>query len=162
MTRSAARTALLTAIAVVTLITPVAAFGAQPASVDLTSTFLATGLTVDRLAVYEVGGIVIIRGRTEDPQQAAKASAVAQQLGYTRVANLVQVSSAPDDLTLTRQAERELSRHRSLDGCKLSVDASHGVVNVAGTVHSELQKELAVELLKNLDGVRSVTVAWNR
>ncbi|HEY4639819.1 MAG TPA: BON domain-containing protein [Thermoanaerobaculia bacterium] len=129
----------------------------EPAAVDLTSSFRTAGVaSIDRLAVYEVGGIVIIRGRTDDAEKAAEASRIASQLGYTRVANLVQLTSAPDDAAIQRAAERELSRHRSLDGCKLQVDSRHGVVRVAGTVVSELQKQVAVELIKNIDGVRGV------
>jgi len=133
-----------------------------PAAVDLTSSFRTAGLgDVDRLQVYEVGGIVIIRGRTDDSEKAAEASRIASHLGYTRVANLIQLTSAPDDAVIQRLAERALSRHRSLDGCMLQVDSRHGVVRVAGTVHSELQKQVAVELLKNIDGVRSVQMEWS-
>jgi osmotically-inducible protein OsmY len=129
----------------------------EPAAVDLTSSFRTAGLnSIDNLAVYEVGGIVIIRGRTDEADKASTASRIATQLGYTRVANLVQVTSAPDDAAIQRAAERALARHRSLDGCKLQVDSRHGVVRVAGTVHSELQEQVAVELVKNIDGVRGV------
>jgi len=129
----------------------------EPAAVDLTSSFRTAGLAdIDRLAVYEVGGIVIIRGRTDSSDRAASASRIASQLGYTRVANLVQLTTAPDDVAIQRAAERALARHRSLDGCTLTVDSQHGVVRVAGTVHNELQKQVAVELLKNIDGVRGV------
>jgi len=76
-------------------------------------------------------------------------------------ANLIQLTSAPDDAVIQRLAERALSRHRSLDGCMLQVDSRHGVVRVAGTVHSELQKQVAAELLKNIDGVRSVQMEWS-
>jgi osmotically-inducible protein OsmY len=129
----------------------------EPAAVDLTSSFRTAGCgSIDNLAVYEVGGIVIIRGRTDNADNASRASRVASQLGYTRIANLVQLSSAPDDAAIQRAAERELARHRSLDGCKLQVDSRHGVVHVAGTVHSELQEQVALELVKNIDGVRGV------
>ena len=150
-------TLIALAAAVALLSTPLAR-AEEPAAVDLTSSFRTAGLNdIDRLAVYEVGGIVIIRGRTDDNMKAADASRVAAQLGYTRVANLVQLTSAPDDVAIQRTAERVLSRQRSLDGCKLRVDSRHGVVRIAGTVHSELQKQVAVELLKNIDGVRGVT-----
>ena len=129
----------------------------EPAAVDLTSSFRTAGLgSIDNLSVYEVGGIVIIRGRTDDAVKASEASRIASRLGYTRVANLVQLTSAPDDAAIQRAAERALARHRSLDGCKLQVDSRHGVVRVAGTVHSELQEQVAVELVKNIDGVRGV------
>jgi osmotically-inducible protein OsmY len=151
------KSTLIAITAAIALITGPMAFAQSPAAVDLTSSFRTAGLAdIDRLQVFEVGGIVIIRGRTDDSDKAAEASRIASQLGYTRVANLVQLTSVPDDVAIQRAAERALSRHRSLEGCKLSVDSRHGVVRVAGTVHSELQKQVAVELLKNIDGVRGV------
>jgi osmotically-inducible protein OsmY len=141
---------------------PSVAFATEPQAVDLTSSFRTAGADIDRLSVYEVGGIVIIRGRTEDTEKQAELSRIAERLGYVRVANLVQLTSAPDDAAIQRAAERALSRHRSLDGCKLQVDSRHGVVRVAGTVHNELQKQVAVELLKNIDGVRGVQAELSR
>jgi len=149
----------LIAITATMALLAVPAFAAEPApaAVDLTGSFRTAGLAdIENLQVYEVGGIVIIRGRTDEADKAADAGRVATQLGYTRVANLVQLTSAPDDVAIQREAERTLSRHRSLDGCKLRIDSLHGVVRVAGTVHNELQKQVAVELLKNIDGVRGV------
>src|SRR5881227_3518291 len=84
----------------------------EPAAVDLTSSFRTAGVAdIDRLAVYEVGGIVIIRGRTDSSDRAAAASRIATQLGYTRVANLVQLTTAPDDVAIQHAAERALARH---------------------------------------------------
>jgi osmotically-inducible protein OsmY len=151
------KSTLIAITAAAAILTGPMAFAQTPAAVDLTSSFRTAGLAdIDRLQVYEVGGIVIIRGRTDDSEKAADASRIAAQLGYARVANLVQLTSAPDDAAIQRAAERAVARHRSLDGCKLSIDSQHGVVRVAGTVHSELQKQVAVELLKNIDGVRGV------
>jgi len=145
------------------ILIPTFGFATEPQAVDLTSSFRNAGVEgVERLQVYAVGGIVIIRGRTEDMENAAEASRVATSLGYTRVANLVQLTSAPDDAAIARAAERALSRHRSLDGCHLQVDSQHGVVRIAGTVHNELQKQVAVELLKNIDGVRAVKTELTR
>jgi osmotically-inducible protein OsmY len=151
------KSTLIALTAAAAILTGPMVFAQSPAAVDLTSSFRTAGLAdIDRLQVYEVGGIVIIRGRTDDSEKAAEASRIAAQLGYGRVANLVQLTSAPDDAAIQRAAERALSRHRSLDGCRLQIDSRHGVVRVAGTVHSELQKQVAVELLKNIDGVRGV------
>lgn len=136
---------------------PVALYAVQPEAVDLTSSFRTAGLTdIDRLQVYEVGGIVVLRGRTDSNMKAEDAGRIATSLGYTRVANLIQLTSAPDDAAILRAAERALARHRSLDGCRLRVDSQHGVVRIAGTVHSVLQEQVAIELVKNVDGVRSV------
>jgi len=151
------KSTLIAITAAIAILTGPMALAQSPAAVDLTSSFRTAGLDdIDRLQVYEVGGIVVIRGRTDDSQKATEAGRIAAQLGYTRVANLVQLTSAPDDAAIQRAAERVLSRHRSLEGCKLSVDSRRGMVRVAGTVHSELQKQVAVELLKNIDGVRGV------
>jgi osmotically-inducible protein OsmY len=54
-------------------------------------------------------------------------------------------------------AERELSRHRGLDGSNIVVTSVHGVVSLAGHVSHELQKDMAVTLVRNIDGVRGVT-----
>lgn len=133
-----------------------AAPASAPKSVDLTQQFRAAGADAEALQVSEIGGIVVIRGRTLDSAKAAEAGRIAQSLGYARVANLVQVVEPEDDAAIERRAERELAIHRSLDGCTFSVDSQHGVVRIAGRVHSELQKDVAVQLLRNVDGVREV------
>ena len=108
------------------------------------------------MQVSEVGGIVVIRGRTLDRAKAESAGRIAQSLGYARVANLVQITEPADDAAIQRRAERELAIHRSLDGCSFRVESQQGVVRIAGRVHSELQKDVAVQLLRNVDGVREV------
>jgi osmotically-inducible protein OsmY len=128
---------------------------------DLTPTFHNAGAAVDRLQVYEIAGIVIIRGRTNDPAQAAQLATYAQSLGYTRVANLVEIST-DDDVTIERLAERELSIHRALDGCQFHVASSHGVVTVGGHVRHELQKDVARQVLRGIDGVRAIEVNLDR
>src|SRR5690348_768625 len=72
-------------------------FAIQPAqaatnaeTIDRTGQFLEAGAVVERLQVYEISGIVIIRGRTSDKAQAEDLSRIAKTLGYERVANLVQ------------------------------------------------------------------------
>jgi osmotically-inducible protein OsmY len=133
-----------------------AANSTAPASAtDLTESFRGTA-AVDSLQVYQIAGIVIIRGRTTDATQAALLADRAEQLGYTRVANLVQTVHETDDSALTRAAERELSIHRALDGCQFTVHSDKGVVTVAGRVRHELQKDVAVEVLRGLNGVRGV------
>ncbi|HUP60554.1 MAG TPA: BON domain-containing protein [Thermoanaerobaculia bacterium] len=142
-------------IAVMMLLVSAAANAAAPQTLDLTDKFREAGATVDRLQVYELAGIVIIRGRTADPAQAAQLSLMAKNLGYTRVANLIQIAQH-DDVTIARKAEVQLSIHRSLDGCRFRVRSDQGVLHVAGQVRHELQKDVAVQVLRNIDGVRSV------
>lgn len=146
-------TALLAALIAVPIF---AASPTVPPAKDLTPAFRAAALNVDRLQVFEVGGVVVIRGRVNDLSTAEAAYNYAKSLGYERVANLVQVTAKPDDEAIERAAERELTIHRGLDGCKFRVDANHGIVNIAGTVRHELQKDMAIALVRNVDGVLSV------
>lgn len=158
MSTAAARTV---AIAVILIGMSPVALAAAPQTNDITEQFRTTGAVVDRLQVYEVAGIVIIRGRAADKGQAELLSQHASGLGYARVANLIQIVPDDDD-QITRAAERELSIHRSLDGCRFQVSADKGVVKVAGRVQHELQKDVAVQVLRSIDGVKSVEVNLDR
>lgn len=138
------------------------AFAIQPSVHDVTPQLVTAGVTVDGLRALEVGGIVVLRGRTADRASAEQASTIAQSLGYTRVANLIQVFQAPDDARIERAVERELSVHRGLDGTQIAVDSTNGVVHLTGKVYSELQKDMAVNLVKTVDGVRAVQASLQR
>jgi osmotically-inducible protein OsmY len=146
--------------AIVIAFSPVAT-AAVPDSKDLTPQFISAGASLDRLQVYEIAGIVIIRGRAADKTQAEEVGKVAQSLGYSRVANLVQITENRD-VEITRAAEVMLTVHRSLDGCKFRVSSEQGTLRVAGEVQHELQKDVAVQVLRNIDGVRAVEVNLTR
>jgi osmotically-inducible protein OsmY len=149
------------AIAVFTIaLSPVAA-AAVPEARDLTPTFVQAGASIDRLQVFEIAGIVIIRGRAADKTQAEEVGKLAQSLGYQRVANLTQVV-ANRDAELARAAERELTVNRSLDGCNFRVTSDQGVIRVAGEVKHELQKDVAMQVLRNVDGAKSIELTLNR
>ncbi len=150
------RTARYLALALTVLFGATFVQAQQGESKDLTKLFRDGGINIERLQVVEVGGIVVIRGRTLDMLRAEEAGRFAQSLGYSRVANLVQLTTPADDATIQRKAERELAIHRSLDGCALQVASNNGVVTLSGRVSHELQKDVAVELVRNIDGVRSV------
>ena len=137
------------------------ATAATPETVNLTEEFRAAGVTADRLQVYEIAGIVIIRGKVADKAQAEAAGQIAQTLGYQRVANLMQIIEH-NDVKIARAAEVELSLNRSLDGCRFHVTSERGVVRVAGQVKHELQKDVTMQVLRKMDGVRSVEVTLNR
>jgi osmotically-inducible protein OsmY len=123
---------------------------------DLTKLFRDGGINVDRLQVVEVGGIVVIRGRTLDPERAAEAGRFATSLGYTRVANLVQLAEPADDVTIQRKAERALGTHRALDGSNVQIASKDGVVHLTGHITYELQRDVAMQLVRNIDGVKAV------
>lgn len=148
-------------VSILFVLSPAAIAATAPETVDLTNAFRAAGSTVDRLQVYEVSGIVIIRGRAADKAQAEDLNRVATSLGYTRVANLVQIVQDRDE-EITRKAEVELTVHRSLDGCRFHVTSDNGVVRVAGSVVHELQKDVAAQVLRNIDGVRSIEINLTR
>jgi osmotically-inducible protein OsmY len=124
--------------------------------------FRAAHLPITGLEVKSVGGILVIRGRTADASAVESATRLGSALGYVRIANLVQIVDPPDDAVLQRAAERQLGETRSLDGCNLSVVASHGILRVDGTVHYELQKDVATEILRNIGGVRGVEATLRR
>jgi osmotically-inducible protein OsmY len=142
------------AIAVALLIS-IPSHADSSAIVDLTSQ-MKNAVHIDGLSAVEVGGIVILRGKTTDLALAQQAGVAAQNLGYSRVANLIQVVAKPDDAAIERVAERQLAMQRALDGCKLRVGSNGGVLTVAGKVTHELQKDLAVDVLRQIHGVRSV------
>ena len=151
------RLSLLFAVSMVALLAG-SAFAADsaPKAFDLTPLFVEHGVTIKNMRVVEVGGIVVIRGRADNAAQAAHAAELAHTLGYTRVANLVQVILPADDQSIERIAERELTIHRALDGCHFRVESHDGIVKLAGTVSHELQKDVAVALVRNIDGVKEV------
>ena len=149
--------AFLAITLVVALHLPTAAAASkQPPTNDLTSAFRAANLGIDDLRVVEVGGIVVIRGRAIDKAGAEAAGTMARGLGYERVANLVQIIEQPDDDAIELRAERALARQRGLDGCKFQLDSDNGVLRVAGTVQFELQKDMAIQILRGVDGVRTI------
>jgi osmotically-inducible protein OsmY len=160
MTRNACFGAALVAALAVTLVP--AARAATVDTLDLTPQFRAAGLNVDALRAVEVGGIVVLRGRTEDRAVAEKAGTLARSLGYQRVANLIQVIEPPDDEAIRRMAERQLGLRRSLDGCKFLVASNGGVVHLSGQVQYELQKDVAISVVRQIDGVREVKSDFQR
>lgn len=124
--------------------------------IDVTHELQNAGLNITNLTALEVGGVVVLRGQTDDASQAQRAGAMLQSFGYSRVANLIEVITAPDDAAIARLAERRLSMAAALDGCKLRVDSKKGVVTLAGRIHSDLQRQLAVDLIRDMDGVSAV------
>jgi len=149
------RTQLIAAIFAVVLIAP-AAWAVQPDTKDVTSLFANSGVVVAGLRAIDVGGILVLRGNTIDPAQAQAVAAYAKTLGYARVANLVRIDKAVDDAAIERNIERQLAFSRGLDGCNIKINSQDGAVHMTGTVQHELQKDFALEVVRNVDGVRSV------
>jgi osmotically-inducible protein OsmY len=123
---------------------------------DITALLIKAGAQVKGLRALEVGGIVVLRGRVDDPTEATQAATLARGLGYNRVANLIQILVPADDVAIERLAERQLGMSRSLDGCQIHVDSDNGDVRLDGTVQSELQKDVAIQIVRSIYGVKSV------
>jgi len=138
-----------------------AALADNPQVTDLTEKFSAAGAAVNALQVYEIAGIVIIRGRSIDQAQAEILSAYARSLGYQRIANLVQTVQH-DDASIARRTEVALSSHRALDGCRFQIRSELGVVHVGGTVQHELQKDVALQVVRGIRGVQRVEMALQK
>jgi osmotically-inducible protein OsmY len=108
---------------------------------------------VNDLVVKSVGGVVVVRGSGDK----AAVQEVLTKLNVQRVANLV-VGYSGDDEAIRRNAERQLTSTRALDGCSLHVSCLNGVVRVTGTVQSDLQADVARSVLRGLEGARQVKV----
>ena len=117
-------------------------------------------LRIDGLSATNVGGIVVLKG-TADAASAQQAAAVVKQLGFTRVANLIVTKVAVDDEVIRRQAERQLTATRALDGCNLRVSCTNGVLRVEGTAYTELQMDVARNVLRGV-GAQEVQVALKK
>lgn len=149
----------LVLIAVLSLTSPSVARAAEEPS-DVTPRFAGVAV-VDQLRAVEIAGVLILRGRVADRVAAEAVGLHARTLGYTRVANLIQTVDH-NDAQLIRAAERELSAHRALDGCRFSVASDRGVVRVGGTVRHELQKDVALQVLRSIDGIQRIEVDLKR
>jgi uncharacterized metal-binding protein len=117
-------------------------------------------LRIDGLSATNVGGIVVLKG-TSDAASAQQAAVVVKQLGFARVANLIVTRVAANDETIRREAERQLTLTRALDGCTLHVSCINGILRVDGTAYSELQVDVARKVLKNV-GAQEVQVALKK
>lgn len=133
-----------------------------PDASDLTARFADGGFQISGFKAIEVGGIVVLRGKTTDPAEVARVAQYAKNLGYERVANVVGLIDPPDDAAIERSAERALASHRTLDGCTFHIDSQQGVVRLAGRVQYELQKDIAADLVRGIDGVRDVKLDLQR
>lgn len=117
-------------------------------------------LQIDGLSATNVGGIVVLKG-TADPAVAQQAAAVVHQLGFARVANLIVPRTAVDDDWMRREAERRLASTRALDGCTLRVSCAKGVIRVEGTSYSDMQSEVARNVLRRI-GAHEVQVSLTK
>jgi osmotically-inducible protein OsmY len=134
---------------------PITAFG-QADAVDLTATFVNGGVTVESLLVVQIGGIVVIRGRTGDAGMAAEAGRLAASRGYRRVANLIEIVPGLGGDAVESVARRQLEMARELEGCRFQIESVDGIVRLRGQVKREVQKDFAMHMMSKIDGVKEV------
>lgn len=148
--------ATLLSLVVATIVFPFAAF-AQTDPIDLTAAFVKNGAVIEDLAAFQIGGIVVIRGKTSDRTRAEEASRIATTLGYDRVANLiVVVNDATADAAIVNIAQRRLDLEPALVGCRFRIDSNRGVIRLTGRVHRDAQGDLAIAILSRIDGVKAI------
>jgi osmotically-inducible protein OsmY len=128
----------------------------QNNAINLTSKFLKAGIRIDHLLVYTLSGIVVLRGSTSDQSKSLQALHFARKLGYKRIANLIQITSPPDDAAIIRSAERQLDQERALGGCRFHIECKLGVVRLTGRIHRDMQRDIAVNTVRRIDGVKEV------
>lgn len=142
-----------TAMAVVLLAAvPSTLFAAPSASQALQD----AGIQIADLNVQQIEAITIVRGNVTSAAERDRIAPVLALAGYQRVANMVQVVGSPNDLAIARAAERELSRKGVLEGSNLRVSCKNGVVVLGGAVRSANQRQLALDTIHHLSGVRAV------
>lgn len=134
----------------------------EAATVDSLAQSIRDAVTVEKLSVQQVEGIVIIQGKTGERNSVEKISRLAKDQGFDRVANLIQVSKRTDDEAIEREIERALGQNQGLDGCRFSIKANQGVITVSGVVQHELQKDLARNLARRVPGVKEVRADLRR
>ena len=64
--------------------------------------------------------------------------------------------AAVEDATITAKVKMKLLANEFVDGVDINVDTNENVVTLDGEVKTEAEKDLAEQLVKNMDSVRSV------
>lgn len=110
---------------------------------------------VDRLTVTP--GATPTTG-VDDPLQdkAREAAREGQQKAREGAERAKDAMPAMDDATITGKVKTKFLGDTNVPGLKIDVDTKAGVVTLTGTVQTAAEKQRAVELAKETDGVKSV------
>lgn len=119
-------------------------------------------------------GVVTLKGRAQSPEAKEVAGNLATNTdGVTTVNNLISISAADSinsrtdpqvnspveemsDAWITSKVKSSLIYSRNLDGMNIKVETKSGLVSLNGIVANFAEKELAVEIAKNIRGVKGV------
>lgn len=121
-------------------------------------------------------GVVTLKGQAKDADAKQLAGSLASNTdGVTEVNNLISVSARDtqaikeqneatansvkeelSDAWITSKVKSSLIYSRTLDGLNIKVQTRDGVVSLDGVVANYAEKELAVEIARNIRGVKGV------
>ncbi len=119
-------------------------------------------------------GVVTLKGRAQSPEAKEVAGNLATNTdGVITVNNLISISAADSinsrtdpqvnspveemsDAWITSKVKSSLIYSRNLDGLNIKVETKSGLVSLNGIVANFAEKELAVEIAKNIRGVKGV------
>ena len=131
------------------------------------------GLNID---VAAAKGVVTLKGQAKDADAKQLAGSLASNTdGVTEVNNLISLSARDtqaikeqseaqansvreefSDGWITSKVKSSLIYSRNLDGLNIKVETKNGVVRLDGVVANYAEKELAVEIARNIRGVKGV------
>lgn len=131
------------------------------------------GLNIDVAAAQ---GVVTLKGQAKDADAKQLAGSLASNTdGVTEVNNLISLSARDtqaikeqnqaeassvreefSDAWITSKVKSSLIYSRNLDGLNIKVETKSGVVSLDGVVANYAEKELAVEIARNIRGVKGV------
>jgi osmotically-inducible protein OsmY len=119
-------------------------------------------------------GVVTLKGRAQSPEAKELAGSLATNTdGVMSVNNLISISAADSiasrtesqtsnpaeqlsDAWITSKVKSSLIYSRNLDGLNIKVETKQGLVTLNGIVANYAEKELAVEVARNIRGVKGV------
>lgn len=132
---------------------------------------ITNGLNIE---VEARDGVVTLKGQAQDADAKQIAGSLASNTdGVTDVNNLISVSARDtetikaqaqasgvreelSDTWITSKVKSSLIYSRNLDGLNIKVDTREGMVSLNGVVANYAEKQLAVEIARNIRGVKGV------
>jgi hyperosmotically inducible protein len=85
-----------------------------------------------------------------------KAREVGAQVGETAAVAANQAKNALANGAITAKIKSKMTLDDTLEAMRIDVDTSNGVVTLSGTVDTEAQRQRALQLARETDGVRQV------
>jgi len=120
-----------------------------------------TYLKHDAIQIESTDGVVTLTGTVaSEPQQTLAEDTVAGLPGVKRVDNQLKVKGEipekDSDAWLTTKVKTALLFHRNVSATQTEVNTNKGIVTLKGEADSQAQKDLTMEYVKGIDGVKDV------